>query len=209
MHIHSCGDSTRTCPRRSAKIKIQLTSPFKSHLWDKERQAGPRGIQLAGVYWQLGWMRSPRLGSLRMAAVERQLPPVPRPIPQDLPQPQTQWGKQRVSPALRGHGELCWPRFLSQKMTNSSSTSRRLFIISLPFTSRTQIITYANHLIMTSGFQKWIIYRNVDNIYLFSARTLQNHRNTVRKGTLKGHSRPPALKEMMVEIMCIIMEMTL
>lgn len=209
MHSHSCEDSTRTHPQRRAKIKIQLRSPFKSHSWDKERQAGPRGIQLADGYWQLRWMRSPCLGSPGMAAVERQLPPEPWPIPQDLPWPQWQWGEQGVIPALRGHGELCRPCFLSQKMTNSSSTSRRLFIISLPFTSLTQIITYANHLIMTSGFQKWIIYRNVDNVYLFSVRTLQNHRNTVRKRTLKGHSRPPALKEMMVEIMCIIMEMTL
>lgn len=61
--------------------------------------------------------------------------------------------------------------FLSKKMTKSSRTSRRLFIISLPFASLTEIITYANHFIMTSGFKKWIIYRNVDNIYLFSART--------------------------------------
>lgn len=97
------------------------------------------------------------------------------------------------------------PLFLSKKLTNSSSTSRRLFIILLSFTSLTQIITYANHLIMTSGFKKWIIYRNLDNIYLFSARTLQHHRNAVQKGTLKGQSRPPALKEIMVEIMCIIM----
>lgn len=95
--------------------------------------------------------------------------------------------------------------FLSKKMTNSSRTSRRLFIILPSLASLTQIITYANHFIMTSGFKKWIIYRNVDNIYLFSARTSQNHRNAVQKRTLKGHSRPPALKEIMVEIMCIIM----